>query len=226
MSDHPFDDAPPHVAALLSDPLTQMVMRADHVDEGQLLSMLSSTFEKLSKGSTEGPASAEERTTQNYRPSVGIMLLNSRDQVFVGKRRRTAGDAWQMPQGGIESGEEPLAAALRELKEEIGTDNARLIGESKSWLFYEWPTYLLNEVPENRWRGQRQKWFAMRFLGSDSDINVETEVPEFSDWKWVDVRSLPDLIVSFKRLVYLSVLEEFQLPLTSLRPHPHADNDI
>lgn len=215
MSDNPFDDPPPHVTALLSDPLTQMMMKADRVDEGQLVLMLNSIFDKLSQGSRPEPASVEARPIENYRPSVGIMLLNSRNQVFVGKRCRTPGDAWQMPQGGIESGEEPLAAALRELKEEIGTNNARLIAESKSWLFYEWPAYLLNEVPENRWRGQRQKWLAMRFLGSDSDINVQTEIPEFSEWKWVDIHSLADLIVSFKRLVYLSVLEEFQLPLAS-----------
>lgn len=226
MSQNPPDDLSARVATLLTDPLTQMVMRADRVDEQQLVIMLSSVLDRLSSGSAQSEAGERHGAIQDYRPNVGIMLFNSRNQVFVGKRRRTPGDAWQMPQGGIEDGEDPAAAALRELKEEIGTNNARIIGESKSWLFYDWPANLINETTKNRWRGQRQKWFAMRFLGDDSDINIETETPEFSEWKWVDIGALVELIVSFKRLVYLSVLEEFQLPSASPSQHGPADEDV
>jgi putative (di)nucleoside polyphosphate hydrolase len=146
-----------------------------------------------------------------YRPCVGIMLLNGRGEVFVARRSDVAGAAWQMPQGGIDEGEDPRTAALRELKEEIGTDKAEILAESKGWLRYDLPAELLKAARHGPWRGQRQKWFVMRFTGEDSDIALDTghEHPEFNVWKWVDVQQLPDLIVSFKRQVYLDLLAEF-----------------
>jgi putative (di)nucleoside polyphosphate hydrolase len=138
------------------------------------------------------------------------MPLNANDEVFVGQRVRNTGDAWQMPQGGIDEGEEPRAAALRELREEVGTDNVELLAESRGWLRYDLPAELVGEAWAGRSCGQQQKWFAMRFLGSDAEINIATEHPEFSAWRWVPVRQLPALIVSFKRQLYWDVLEQFQ----------------
>jgi putative (di)nucleoside polyphosphate hydrolase len=130
--------------------------------------------------------------------------------VFIGRRRNTKGKAWQMPQGGIEEGEDPRAAAFRALKEEIGTDNAEILAESRSWLFYDLPAELIARARHGPWRGQRQKWFVMRFKGSDTEINIRAGDREFSAWKWAPVEELPDLIVPFKRTVYLSLLEEFR----------------
>lgn len=144
----------------------------------------------------------------NYRPSVGIMLLNGRGEVLVA-RRIDVPDAWQMPQGGIDQGESPREAALRELREEIGTDKAEIVGESTTWLRYDLPEPLLKNAWNKPWRGQRQKWFVMHFTGTDSDINLQTQNPEFSAWKWVPADDLPHLIVSFKRQVYLDLLAEF-----------------
>lgn len=144
-----------------------------------------------------------------YRPCVGVMLLNGQGEVFVAQRIDTPTEAWQMPQGGIDEGEDPRAAALRELTEEIGTDKAEILAESKGWLRYDLPAEVIERARHGRWRGQRQKWFVMRFIGSDSDIDLATEHPEFSAWKWVPVEALPDLIVTFKRQVYLDLLAEF-----------------
>jgi putative (di)nucleoside polyphosphate hydrolase len=144
-----------------------------------------------------------------YRPGVGIMLLNSRGEVFVARRIDMVEDAWQMPQGGIDGGEEPRAAAFRELREEIGTDKAEIIAESGSWLRYDLPDGVTQSTWEGRWRGQRQKWFIMRFCGTDADIDLDTDHPEFDAWKWVPVSELPELVVSFKRQVYIDLLSEF-----------------
>jgi putative (di)nucleoside polyphosphate hydrolase len=114
-----------------------------------------------------------------------------------------------MPQGGINKDEEPREAAFRELKEEIGTDKARIIAESKAWLRYDLPPALRKRW-DNRWRGQQQKWFMMRFEGVDADINVAREQSEFSAWKWVPIEHLPDLIVSFKRQLYVDLLQELR----------------
>jgi putative (di)nucleoside polyphosphate hydrolase len=149
--------------------------------------------------------------TLPYRPAVGIMLLNRRGEAFVARRiDMPMISAWQMPQGGIDAGETPRQAALRELREEIGTDKAEILGESAGWLQYDLPPDLAGEVWGGRYRGQRQKWFVMRFTGSDADINLATEHPEFDDWRWVAPDGLPELIVPFKRQLYIDILAEFQ----------------
>ena len=145
-----------------------------------------------------------------YRPCVGLMLLNDRGQVFVGKRIDQTVEGWQMPQGGIDAGEDPQTAALRELKEETGTDKARIIGEMEDWLTYELPPHLVGVAFHGKYRGQRQKWFALRFLGGDDDIDLHTHEPEFAEWKWVDIHALPRLIVPFKRDTYAAVIAAFR----------------
>ena len=146
-----------------------------------------------------------------YRDGVGIMLLNADNLVFVAKRIDMTSEAWQMPQGGIDAGETPVEAALRELCEETGTDKADIISESKEWLTYDLPEHLIGKLWQGRYRGQRQKWFAMRFTGSDSDINIATEAPEFCECKWVQMHTLPELIVPFKRKNYEALVEEFSV---------------
>jgi putative (di)nucleoside polyphosphate hydrolase len=149
-----------------------------------------------------------------YRPCVGIMLLNPAGKVFVAKRIDMTVEAWQMPQGGIDKGEDTKIAALRELEEEIGTNKAIIIAEYENWLTYDLPNELVGKVWKGRYRGQTMKWFVMRFSGSDKDININTEHPEFSEWKWVDINSLPDIIIPFKREIYSTLVEKFS-PLAS-----------
>lgn len=138
------------------------------------------------------------------------MLLNPAGRVFVAKRLDMVTEAWQMPQGGIDRGEDPRAAALRELKEETGTDKAEILAESRHWLSYDLPDELIGKIWKGRYAGQRQKWFAMRFTGQDSDIDIDTDEPEFSAWQWTDRNKLPELIVPFKRQLYIDVLREFE----------------
>ncbi|HTT80736.1 MAG TPA: RNA pyrophosphohydrolase [Stellaceae bacterium] len=148
-----------------------------------------------------------------YRPGVGILLLNRERQVFVGRRiGMPAGLApWQMPQGGVDAGEEPRTAVLRELAEEIGTDKADILGETRDWLHYDIPAEIAGDLWGGKFRGQRQKWFAMRFLGEDRDINLAADShPEFDAWQWVAPARLPELAVPFKRRLYLDVLDEFR----------------
>jgi putative (di)nucleoside polyphosphate hydrolase len=153
-----------------------------------------------------------------YRPAVGIMLLNPAGLAFVGRRiDMPAGlAAWQMPQGGIDPGETPRQAAFRELKEEVGTDKAEILAETEGWLHYDLPSDIASRMWSGRWRGQRQKWFLMRFTGEDADINPATEHPEFDAWEWVEPQRLADLIVPFKRPLYRDVLAEFREHLPSI----------
>lgn len=144
-----------------------------------------------------------------YRPGVGIFLLNAAGEVFVAQRIDTRQEAWQMPQGGIDDGETPRQAALREMAEEIGTNKAEILAESRHWLSYDLPPELVSKVWRGRYRGQKQKWFALRFLGEDSDIDLATPDPEFLSWRWLPADRLPDLIVPFKRTLYRDVLAEF-----------------
>ncbi|MBF0354552.1 MAG: RNA pyrophosphohydrolase [Alphaproteobacteria bacterium] len=145
-----------------------------------------------------------------YRLGVGILLFNAQGEVFVGMRADSPG-AWQMPQGGIDKGEEPRQAALRELKEETGTDKAEIISESKDWLSYDLPPDLSRKVWKGKYRGQKQKWFAFRFLGQDSDIQLDCheEEVEFVRWRWACFEELPGLIVGFKRPLYEAIAAEF-----------------
>jgi putative (di)nucleoside polyphosphate hydrolase len=140
---------------------------------------------------------------------VGIMLINAAGLVFAARRIDTIAEAWQMPQGGIDEGETPIKAAKRELLEETGTDKAKLLAESKDWYTYDLPESLVPKIWGGRYRGQKQKWFAMRFTGQDKDINIDTHEPEFSQWKWVKPHTLPDIIVPFKRELYAQLVEEF-----------------
>lgn len=149
-----------------------------------------------------------------YRPCVGIMLVNASGLVFVGKRIDNGeGDAWQMPQGGIDDGEDLYPAALRELHEETGVsaELVTIIAESRDEHFYDLPDELLGRLWGGKYRGQRQKWLLMRFAGDDSDVCIDAyEHPEFSEWRWVEPDLLPDLIVPFKKRVYRQVVEEFR----------------
>ncbi len=148
-----------------------------------------------------------------YRPCVGMLLLNPQGKVFVGRRIDTVKEGdniWQMPQGGIDKGEAPEDAALRELREEIGTDDAEIVAESRHWLHYDLPSHLLGKAWKGRYRGQKQRWFALRFLGQDSDINVATKHPEFDAWRWVDLEDVPALVIPFKRDTYRAVVSEFR----------------
>jgi len=144
-----------------------------------------------------------------YRPCAGIMLINSKGRVFVGQRIDTTAEAWQMPQGGIDEGESPKEAALRELREEIGTDKATILAESRDWLHYDLPEALQGKLWGGKYRGQRQKWFLCRYDGKDDDINLETEHPEFRAWQWVAVEDVPHLIVPFKQQLYRAIVDEF-----------------
>jgi putative (di)nucleoside polyphosphate hydrolase len=153
-----------------------------------------------------------------YRPCVGVALFNQDGLVFLGRRRDVPEDAgegrvWQMPQGGIDPGETPYEAALRELEEEAGVHSVSLLGESAGWLRYDLPGELAGEAWGGRWRGQQQKWLALRFQGEDSEIDIERpggHAPEFAAWRWERLERAPELVVPFKRRVYEQVAAEFR----------------
>ncbi len=200
----------PSLEEMLADPIIWTVMKSDGVNENELRNLLKRVAIDLA-GDTAPVSDTRPKTepSSDYRRGVGIMLLNHDHKVFVGQRLDTQGEAWQMPQGGIDEDEEPRDAAFRELREEIGTDKAEIVAESKAWLRYDLPPQLRKRW-NDRWRGQQQKWFVMRFRGTDTDINIATEHPEFSAWNWVAVEHLPGLIISFKRQLYLDLLQELR----------------
>ena len=142
------------------------------------------------------------------RTGVGIILLNHENKIFVGKRIDNPKNFWQMPQGGVNQNENFLQAAKRELEEETGIKSVELVKELNEWLGYDLPENLLGKVLEGKYRGQKQKWFIMKFVGKDNEINVKTKNPEFLDWKWIELSKLPSIAVSFKIDLYKKLKEE------------------
>lgn len=159
-----------------------------------------------SKNGQCGPRFAE----MSYRPCVGILLFNDKGEVFVGQRIDTTAEAWQLPQGGVDQGESPRDAALRELEEEVGTSKAHIIAETVDWIAYDLPEELRGRMWNGNFRGQKQKWFAMKFDGDDSDIVLDTHKPEFKSWQWQPIAKLTELIVPFKRGVYAELIRRFE----------------
>ena len=147
-----------------------------------------------------------------YRSNVGIMLINDDGHVFVGQRLDNNQNAWQMPQGGIDCDEDPKSAAYRELLEETGIEqeNVKFLAKSSKWLLYDLPEDLIPKLWGGKYRGQKQKWFLFKFLGTNRDINISTEHPEFSNWKWMPKENLLEEIVPFKKSIYESVIREFE----------------
>ena len=155
-----------------------------------------------------------------YRPCAGLFVINRKGRVFIG--RRSDGPehvdethVWQMPQGGIDEGESPRDAAMRELMEEAGTDKAEILAELPDWLTYDLPAHLVGVAFHGKFKGQKQKWFLMRFTGQDNDIDLYAHEPEFSDWKWFELDEIPNLIVPFKRPTYEAVIAGFRSLVTS-----------
>ena len=149
--------------------------------------------------------------TKEYRPCVGMMILNNKNEILVGRRIDHPSGYWQMPQGGIDSNEIPEKAVWREMMEEIGTNNAKLLLSSSKWFEYEIPEETLKTLPwGNKYIGQKQKWFVFLFTGKDHEINIETDNPEFSEWKWLNYQSIEDNVVPFKKKLYVKVINEFK----------------
>ena len=144
-----------------------------------------------------------------YRNGVGIMIFNDQKKIFVGKRIDNQ-EAWQMPQGGVDRDEDFETAAKRELFEETGIQSIRIVQSSKQEFIYDLPNHLLGKIWKGKYKGQKQKWFLMKFLGPDSEINISQKHPEFNEWKWVDLDELPRLIVPFKKKLYESIIKEFR----------------
>ena len=144
------------------------------------------------------------------RIGVGAIVLNKKNQVFVGKRKDNPVDKWQMPQGGVNDGEDLTSAMKRELNEETGIENIKILNEIDGWFEYELPNYLLGKIWRGKFRGQKQKWFIVKFLGNDEEINLEKDKPEFIEWKWLDIEKLPNVIVDFKKKVYEQLLPKIR----------------
>ena len=144
-----------------------------------------------------------------YRPCVGIVLFNKDGLIFLGKRNDLSQESWQMPQGGIDTNEKPETAALRELEEETGVKTVKIMDHTKDWLTYDYPSQVVSRKFSNYYRGQRQLWFAMRFLGTDEEINLQTNHAEFNSWKWSNIEELVPLVVDFKKPVYREIVKKF-----------------
>ena len=145
------------------------------------------------------------------RVGVGVIVLNDENKVFVGKRKDNPNDKWQMPQGGVDTGEDYLTAMKRELLEETSIKNIEVIKEINHIYEYELPKSLIGIIWKGKFRGQKQKWFIAKFLGNENEINLKTKYPEFIEWKWIDADRLPEVIVDFKKNLYLSLLKEIKL---------------
>ena len=144
------------------------------------------------------------------RSGVGIVVLNKYNQIFVAKRIDNPKNFWQMPQGGVDEGENYFEAALRELKEETSIENVSLLKELDGYISYELPDYLLGIIWKGKYKGQNQKWYIMRFNGNDNEINIKTKKPEFFEWKWIDIKDLTNVVVHFKLEVYKKIQEELR----------------
>ena len=142
------------------------------------------------------------------RKGVGIIILNNNNHIFVGKRKDNPGNKWQMPQGGVNDNEDLINAMRRELHEETSIKNIKILKEIQNMYQYELPKNLVGIIWRGKFRGQRQKWFITKFLGKDDEINLDTQHPEFIDWKWIDPKDLPEVIVDFKKKLYLNLLKE------------------
>tara|TARA_B100001059_G_scaffold221827_1_gene245191 strand:+ start:3284 stop:3754 length:471 start_codon:yes stop_codon:yes gene_type:complete len=145
------------------------------------------------------------------RIGIGVIILNNNNQVFVGKRKDNPGNNWQMPQGGVENGEKFIVAMKRELLEETSIKNIKILKEIDRMYEYMLPENLIGIIWKGKFKGQRQKWFITRFVGLDNEINIETKHPEFIDWKWIEPKKLPEVIVSFKKNLYVNLLKEINL---------------
>ena len=145
-----------------------------------------------------------------YRNGVGIVVLNQENKVFVAKRIDNPKNFWQMPQGGVDEGEDLLNAAYRELKEETSIFNVKLIKEIEDWTQYDLPSKLIGIIWKGRYKGQKQKWFIFKFLGNDTEINIKTKNPEFLDWKWIEIGKITEIVVDFKKEVYQKVEKEIK----------------
>ena len=148
------------------------------------------------------------------RVGVGIIVLNNQNKIFVGKRKDNPGNKWQMPQGGVDEGEDFFSAMKRELLEETGIKNFEIIKEIEKFYQYELPNNLVGLIWKGKYRGQKQKWFIIKFLGEESEINLNTEHAEFIDWKWIEPKMLPEVIVNFKKDLYLNLLKEINLVIS------------
>ena len=155
-----------------------------------------------------------ENSTLPLRIGVGVIVLNNKNQVFVGKRKDNPNDKWQMPQGGVDKGEDYITAMKRELKEETSIENIKIIKEIEKIYQYELPEDLVGIIWKGKYRGQKQKWFITRFLGEEKEINLNTKHAEFIDWKWIEPKFLPEVIVNFKKDLYLNLLKEINLVIS------------
>ena len=151
-----------------------------------------------------------EKILLPLRIGVGVIVLNEKNRVFVGKRKDNPVDKWQMPQGGVNEGEKLIDAMKRELEEETGIKNIKILKEIDGWSEYELPENLLGKIWRGKYRGQKQKWFIVKFIGDEDEINLKTGKPEFIEWKWLDIENLPGVIVEFKRKVYEDLLPKIR----------------
>jgi putative (di)nucleoside polyphosphate hydrolase len=193
------------LTALLDSPEVRLPMEVDGVDRDELKAMLDSV--KVALGNHE--QTDQKFDEARYRPGLGMVLVNAQRKIFIAQRNDVAHPAWQMPQGGIEPGEEPREAALRELREEIGTNNVVSAAEASHWIHYDVPARLAKQAWRERWLGQRHRWFLMEFKGGDDEIDLATPVSEFSAWRRSTPQALIGIVAPFKRRLYEAVFAQF-----------------